>query len=69
MDTNGSTNGTLIQCQECGKIYQIPDEIAIDKLYIYANCPHCGIAKGLNLGNNEDDVYDLYDVTWDMRYY
>ena len=67
---NTEREKTWVQCQECGEVYQMPQTIDIDKLYIWAHCPICNhMTRGLNLGDNEDDVYYLYDVTLDERYY
>ena len=65
----GGKKITYIQCQDCGEIYEVSYEVEIDKLYIIANCPNCGIAKGLNLGGNKEDKYYFYDVVMDGRYY
>lgn len=58
-----------IQCQTCGIIYTVPRKIPIEEMYIKENCPNCGVVTGLNLGENEDDVYDLYNPNLDLRYY
>lgn len=60
---------TFIQCQTCGKIYQIPCRVEIDKLYVTTDCPHCGEVTGLNLGDKEEDVYFYYNVNLDCRHY
>ena len=69
MSTDGNNRITYIQCQDCGRIYEIPYEVEVDKLYVFANCPNCGIAKGLNLGDKEEDRYLYYNVVMDTRYY
>lgn len=58
-----------IQCQICGIIYTVQRNIPIEKMYVKVNCPNCGIVTGLNLGDNEDDVYVYYDNTKDPRFY
>lgn len=68
MSTNGRTK-TFVQCQTCGKIFQIPYEVEIDKLYITTECPLCGNATGLNLGEKEEDIYFFYNVNLDDRCY
>lgn len=65
----GGKKTTYIQCQECGQIYEVPYEVEIDKLYVIADCPDCGIAKGLNLGNEKEDQYYFYNVNLDPRCY
>lgn len=69
MDSGRKKKNTFIQCQTCGKIYQIPYEIEIDKLYITAKCPGCGDTTGLNLGDKKEDIYEFYNVNLDPRYY
>ena len=69
MSTDGKNNFTRIQCQTCGQIYDVPYEVSIDKLYVMADCPECGIAIGLNLGNEEEDTYYFYNANLDPRYY
>lgn len=60
---------TFLQCQTCGVVYKFPRIVAIDKMYITSYCPECGAATALNLGNKEEDRYELYDVNIDPRYY
>lgn len=62
--------GTWIQCQQCGEIHFIQKLIAIDKLYITSFCPRCNkCTKGLNCGDNIDDIYLFENVNVDPRYY
>ena len=61
--------GAWIQCQECGHIYYIEENVKIDQLYITSYCPRCDGIKGLNLGDNQDDLYMYTNVTMDPRYY
>ena len=69
MDTDGRKQTTWVQCQMCGEIYQIPYEVDIDKLYVMSYCPNCGITKGINLGDKEEDKYYFYNVVLDNKYY
>mgnify|MGYP003316797488 CR=1 FL=1 len=69
MSMDGRKPLTWVQCQTCGKIYQVPREISIEELYIITRCSTCGVTKSLNLGRNKDDIYDLYDINLDPRYY
>ena len=39
---------TFVQCQSCGKIYQIADKVSIEKSIIQSVCPICGENIGLN---------------------
>lgn len=61
--------GCWIQCQHCGNIYHIDRNVPIDKLYVTSVCPRCGETKGLNCGNNKDDVYLFENINIDPRYY
>lgn len=69
MSTNGRKKKTFVQCQTCGKIFQVPYEVPIDKLYITTECSNCGQTQGLNLGDKEEDIYFYYNVNLDDRYY
>lgn len=69
MNIDGKKTKTWLQCTGCGRIYQIPQEVSIEKLYIMTNCPTCGITKALNLGEQKEDIYYFYDVNMDNRYY
>ena len=69
MCLDGKNIFTWMQCQTCGAIYQVRQEIPIDKMYVGADCPHCGVTTGLNLGDKEEDKYLYYNVVMDERYY
>lgn len=60
---------TYIQCQTCGEIYKITRKVEIDKLYVAANCPNCGVTTGLNLGDKKEDLYFYLNENFDYRYY
>ena len=62
-------DGTYIQCTECGAIYWIDREVPIDRLYVDAYCGKCENERGLNLGSDEDCIYELMDINIDPRYY
>ena len=65
----GRKQGTWIQCQKCGHIYCIEARVSTDKLYVLSECPKCGHHKGLNCGDNKDDLYLYYNPVLDERYY
>lgn len=69
MSSDGKKNITYIQCQTCGKIYKIPCTVQVDKLYVKANCPNCGVVTGLNLGGEKEDLYYFLNENLDYRYY
>lgn len=60
---------TWVQCQSCGKIYQIADKVSIEKSIIQSVCPRCGDYVGLNCGDKEEDVYIYMNLNLDERYY
>lgn len=66
---SASRKKTWIQCQECGKIFYVPYMIKMEEMYVVVNCPRCGEVTGLNLGDDEDDVYALYNINVDPRCY
>ena len=68
MNTDGKKNYTWVQCQTCGRIYEVPYKIEVDELYVDADCPSCGDTKGLNLGD-EEETYEFYNVNLDPRHY
>lgn len=64
------TKGVWIQCQHCGHIYHIDQDVPIDKLYVACVCPKCDeYGKGLNCGSDESDIYRYMNVNVDPRYY
>ena len=67
MSTDGKKKRTWIQCNECGHIYQIPHSVPIDKLYVATHCPNCESISGLNLGDDEDDIYLYMNPNIDNR--
>ena len=61
---------TWVQCQTCGKVYEIPETVSVDVLYIMAYCPRCkDYSNALNLGPEEDDIAEMKDYFLDERYY
>ena len=70
MVTGSKDKGCWIQCQQCGDIYWIEEEVPIDKLYVASVCPRCGdYGNGLNCGDNKDDLYLYMNENLDPRYY
>ena len=60
------------QCQLCGKIHQVDDKYKLKEGEIYSNlwCSQCGkTVRQLYCGTEEDDIYILYNVNVDPRYY
>lgn len=62
-------HGCWIQCQHCGEIYHIDENIPIDKMYVTQPCPKCDARHGLNCGSELDDLYLYANVNVDSRYY
>ena len=61
------------QCVQCGNIHKEYDDEMIDTqtdLYYATVCSHCrGVTTHLWVGENESEIYELYDNTLDSRYY
>lgn len=66
-----SEGKTYVQCQRCGEVTTINgDHDLIEEMYVDNwKCPCCEHTVGLNLGSNKDDIYELYNVNYDSRYY
>ena len=62
-------NTGRIQCSQCGHVYKAKQEHNIEDLYVDETCPFCNAKRGLYIGSNLDDFYELSDVTLDARYY
>lgn len=60
---------TYLQCTCCGKIYDVKRKFKTETLYVSQYCHHCGHDRALVVGDNEDDIYALYDPVLDERYY
>ena len=60
---------TYIQCLNCGEIYVVKHKIPISNAIVNMVCPHCGHKKGLNCGQNKDDVDLFKDSFLDERYF
>ena len=61
--------GTFIQCQNCGNVYLIVDNISIEESIVESTCPGCNGRIGLNCGNKEEDIYVYMNPNLDERYY
>lgn len=66
-----SEGKTFIQCCSCGHITNIDGKRdLVEEMYIKDwKCPRCEHKIGLNLGSDKDDLYELYNVSYDPRYY
>ena len=62
-------NVDYIQCSQCGRVYQTKQKHNVDDLYVDEICPFCNAKRGLYIGANLDDFYELADITLDARYY
>lgn len=59
----------LVQCSKCGEIHETQQFFLNDDTYVDDICPKCGNNRGLFVGNNISDMYELYDVNVDPRFY
>ena len=60
---------TYVQCLNCGHIHIVERKIPISVSVVAMECPICEYLKGLNCGNQEEDIYCFYDPGLDERYY
>ena len=58
-----------IQCSQCGHVHQTKQKHKTEDLYVDCDCPRCGAKRGLYIGADLNDFYELADVTLDRRYY
>ena len=64
-DLEGVHAGVVLWFRDHDRVVWIP----IETFTIEAWCPKCGRNRGLNCGNNIDDLYDLININVDKRYY
>ena len=69
MSTEWKRKSCHVQCQTCGMIYIVPRKIPVEEMFVKANCPNCGVTIGLNLGEDQDDVYLYMNINLDSRMY
>ena len=62
-------DGSYIQCLNCGNIYITERKVPISVSIVKCECPRCHHGKGLNCGDDKDEVYYYYDPSLDERYY
>ena len=67
MDPKNS--GSFMQCQHCGNIYYVDQEIPIDAFIIDLVCPKCGHTRALNCGEDRESIYFYMNENFDPRYY
>ena len=72
MDTLGHETRNY-QCIKCGDIHNADINKVFDlgdDIYYATYCPACrGVVKHLDVGEDESEIYELYDNTLDSRYY
>lgn len=62
--------GWIFQCQSCGALHKLKIEYDIESdLYIKMECPRCRDETNHLWCGLEDDIYQLYNVNLDPRYY
>lgn len=69
MSSGGEKVRSLIQCTTCGRVHDSRSEYPIEELYVEDYCPDCGSYIGLNLGDNKENLYELYDANLDERFF
>lgn len=60
---------TWVQCQNCGKVYQVDKKVPINVSIVKMKCPRCGSYNGLNCGSRKDDIYLYMNPNVDERYF
>ena len=61
--------GSYVQCLNCGRIHQIEKILPIEVFTVRVKCPRCGSKKGINCGNDIEDIYLYSNENLDPRYY
>ena len=69
MSSGGLSKGSWIQCTTCGEIHNSRSVYPIEELYVEDHCPNCDADIGLNLGEDKDKLYELYNISLDARYF
>ena len=62
-------DGSYIQCLNCGNIYITERKVPISTSIVKSECPKCCYRKGLNCGDQEEDIAVFYDPYLDERYF
>lgn len=60
---------TWIQCQCCGKLYQVDRKIPISISIVRTECPRCEEYSGLNVGYDQDEIYLYMNPNVDERFF
>lgn len=69
MSSGGEKRGSWVQCITCGEIHKSYSEYSIEEMYVDDYCSNCDSYRGLNLGNRKEEIYELYDVSLDDKWY
>lgn len=68
---NAMSREGWFQCQSCGSLH--PAEVLFnieEDLYVQVRCEHCRkMTSHLWVGDDKSDLYLMYDVNVDPRYY
>lgn len=67
-----SRDKEIFQCCCCGKIHKVDEKYkpGDDDIYEILWCPKCKEhTKQLYCGDDESEIYELYNVNLDSRYY
>ena len=62
----------IFQCGCCGSIHKVDEKYKPrgDKIYVTLWCQQCGrYTRQLYCGDDINDLYELYDVNIDPKYY
>ena len=69
--SNGKSTEAYYQCSKCGGIHKLRCTKGLsDSTYESIWCSGCRqVTRQLYCGTAQEDIYELYDVTMDERYY
>ena len=69
-DVDGMKEEVWVQCQECGELHKQDIRHSIEDIYITLHCPRCRDGTThLICSEDESEIYSLYNVNADPRYY
>lgn len=61
--------GSYVQCVYCGEIYHTTETLPVEEFIVKVECPNCGVKKGINCGDNREDIYVYANPNINPHYY
>ena len=62
-------DGSYVQCLECGQVHRMKTKLSVEVFTTKIKCPYCNFNKGINCGDNIEDIYLYISENIDPRYY